>query len=89
MQRSEVLKQVKQYIVTEVLDGKDIGLEETTPLLEWGIINSLEIVRLLSFVQERFAIEIPVEKMTADYFTSLNAITDLILESANAYSGKQ
>ncbi|HJT58389.1 MAG TPA: acyl carrier protein [Ktedonobacteraceae bacterium] len=80
MQRSEVLEQVKSYIARQVLDGKDIGLHETTPLLEWGLINSLEIVRLLSFLQEQFYIEVPSEKIVADYFINLASIADLVVE---------
>jgi medium-chain acyl-[acyl-carrier-protein] hydrolase len=79
MQRAEVLQQVRGYISKQVLDGRDIGLDETTPLLEWGLINSLEIVRLLSFVQGQFNIEVPGEMIIADHFTNLASVTDLVL----------
>jgi acyl carrier protein len=80
MQRSEVINQLKHYISTQVLDGKDIGLDEATPLLEWGIINSIEIVRLLSFIEKQFGVAVPLAKMTADNFTSLGAIAGFVLE---------
>jgi acyl carrier protein len=80
MQRTEVLQPVKDYIAQQALDGRDVGLDETTPLLEWGVINSLEIVRLLSFIQKQFNIAVPNEKIIADHFTNLTSITDLVLE---------
>jgi acyl carrier protein len=55
-------------------------LNETTPLLEWGIINSLEMVKLLSFIREQFGVEVPTDKLVADSFTSISSIADLILE---------
>jgi len=89
MQRSEVLEQVKSYISKQVLDGRDIGLNEMTPLLEWGLINSLEIVRLLSFLQEQFNIEVPSEKIIADHFINLASIADLVLELVDQYPAEQ
>jgi acyl carrier protein len=82
MQRSEVLEKLTRYIAEKVLDGKDIGLSETTPLLEWGIINSLEIVRILSFIEGAFGVEISADKLIADHFATLASITDLVLEVA-------
>jgi acyl carrier protein len=81
MQQTTVIEQLKKYIAQDVLGGKDIGLDETTPLLEWGIINSLEMVRLLSFIRKQFAIDIPTDKLVADHFTSVKSIAELILKS--------
>lgn len=81
MQRSEIAQRLKQHLAEHVLEGKDVGLDEHTPLLEWGIINSIEIVRLLGFIQEQLKIAVPPEKLTADYFVDLVAITDLVVES--------
>ena len=80
MQRLTIIEGLKRYIAQDVLAGKDIGLDETTPLLEWGIMNSLEIVRLLSFIRKQFAVDIPADKLVADSFTSVSSVTDLVLE---------
>ncbi len=80
MQREAIIEQITRYIAQDVLGGKDIGLDETTPLLEWGIINSLEMVKLLSFIREQFGVEIPTDKLVADSFTSISSIANLILE---------
>ena len=84
MQYNEIVARLKEYLAQEVLDGKDIGLDEHTPLLEWGVINSLEIVRLLSFIQANFGLEIPADQLTAERFVDLSSITTLILEQAEA-----
>ena len=79
MQRLAVIEQLKRYIAQDVLGGKDIGLDETTQLLEWGVINSLEIVRLLSFIREQFGVDIPTSEIVADSFTSISSIAELVL----------
>ncbi len=81
MQKDVIIAQLKNYIALNVLDGKDVGLDETTPLLEWGIINSLEIVKLTLFVSKQFQIDITPDKLTADYFTNISSIADLVLEN--------
>jgi acyl carrier protein len=80
MLREAVIEQVNRYIAQDVLEGKDIGLDETTPLLEWGIINSLEMVKLLSFMRRQFGVDIPIDQLVADSFSSTSSIADLILE---------
>ncbi|HEY7414062.1 MAG TPA: acyl carrier protein [Ktedonobacteraceae bacterium] len=86
MQRTEIVAQLKKYIAQDVLSGKDIGLDETTPLLEWGVINSLELVRLLNFIHTTFAVEIPMSKLTPDKLTNLSSISNLVIESAGSNS---
>jgi acyl carrier protein len=86
MQHSQVLQVLKDYITHEVLDGRDIGLEATTPLLEWGVINSLEIIKVLNFIRNRFDVEVPTEKVVAEHFQDLDSLTNLVLEIAKQSS---
>ena len=80
MSKPEIIQTLKDYIFQEILDGKDIGLDDSTPLLEWGIINSMEIARMLIFIEDRFRIGIPDNKISPQYFMSLSAISDLVVE---------
>ena len=80
MQQTEVIEQLKGYISREILDGKDIGLDDSTPLLEWGIINSMEIARIVGFIQSRFDVGIPDDKILPEYFMNLTAISGLVME---------
>jgi len=84
MQRATVIEQLKEYIAQDFLGGDDIGLDETTPLLEWGLINSLEIIKLLGFIRQQFDIDIPRDKVVADSFTNISSIADLLLEQMPA-----
>lgn len=84
MERKIIIEQLKSYIAQDVLGGKDIGLDETTPLLEWGVINSLEIVRLLQFIHKQLSVDIPTDKLIADSFINIGSIANLILEQMPA-----
>ena len=78
MNRDETAQSIKRYIADNILDGKDIGLDEETPLLEWGIINSMEISRIVTYIQNQFSVEIPDDKINAQYFENIEAIVELI-----------
>ncbi len=82
MKESGVLESLKGYISCEILDGKDIGLDASTPLLEWGIINSIEIARLVSFIEGRFNVEVPADKILLEHFKDLTSLTNLVSELA-------
>ncbi|HEY7415786.1 MAG TPA: MupA/Atu3671 family FMN-dependent luciferase-like monooxygenase, partial [Ktedonobacteraceae bacterium] len=82
MQRADILEQLKNYVALHLLDGDATGLSNTTPLLEWGIINSLAITRLLNFIQSQFHVTILLDQIVAEQFETLDALTDLILTAS-------
>ena len=83
MNETEILESLKGYVVHEILDGNDIGLDGSTPLLQWGIINSMEIAKLIIFIQNQLGVSIPNEKIAAEHFINLISLTSLILELNN------
>ena len=50
---------LKEYIREELMNGSNGELDEAENLLAAGIIDSLGILRLVSFVEEKFGIEVP------------------------------
>jgi acyl carrier protein len=79
MQADEIERELKAFIVREFLDGRDAGLEATTPLLEWGVIDSISIVRLLQFFEQRFGVRIASAQATAQHLQSIQAMTAMLL----------
>ena len=79
MSNSTISDSLRMYIANEILDGQDIELENSTPLLEWGILNSMEITRLVNFIEKEFVIEIPGDKIVIENLKDIDSITKLIL----------
>ncbi len=73
------LQSLTRYVAEEILDGKDIGLDAATPLLEWGVLNSLEIAKLIAHIKDHFGVSVPAEAVTADNFRDLGALTRLVV----------
>lgn len=79
MTESEVFDDLKRYISDRILDGEDVGLDATTPLIAWGLLNSMEIARLVTFVKKRFDVTIPHDKITIEHFKDLHTLTTLVV----------
>jgi acyl carrier protein len=69
---------LKEYIREELMNGSNGELDEAENLLAAGIIDSLGILRLVSFVEEKFGIEVPDEDVTIDNFQSVKSMSDYV-----------
>jgi len=79
MQADEIFNKLKSFIANELLDGTDGGLDQTTPLLEWGVLDSLSMVSLLAFIEESMGIHVPDKEVKPENFENLQAIIKLIM----------
>ena len=74
-----MLSELKQYVGRELLDGRDAGLDEHTPLLEWGVLDSLSVAELVNFTSERFEIDVPQGEVTPDNLKDLDAYVGMLM----------
>ena len=70
---------LKQYMTEELLVGQeDIDLQEDDNLLLGGLIDSLGIMRLITFIEEEFQVEVQPEDVTIENFSTINIIADYL-----------
>jgi len=82
------LPALKVFIVDELLDGQDADFNEFTPLLEWGIIDSISMVRLLAFVENQFGINVDQAAVTAPDVTNLAAFANLLARAGRSVNAR-
>jgi 2-hydroxymuconate-semialdehyde hydrolase len=58
--------------------GREITLDADTPILDLGILDSLSMVSLLSFVQNTLGVVIPDGMVLPEHFETLGMLGDLI-----------
>ena len=68
---------IRQYIVDHHLDGQS-DLRPTTPLLEWGVIDSFALTEVLAFIEDEFEVEVPAEEITTENLRDLESIAALV-----------
>jgi acyl carrier protein len=73
-------EQLIDYIMKEFVEDPDEEIEETTPLISSGLIDSLSVVSLVAFIDKRFGVKIPDEKGTVENFETVNKIIEIINE---------
>ncbi len=70
---------VRDFITQDILHGSlKAPLNDQDLLVESGIIDSLGIMTLLSFIEEKFSIQIPSEDLMPENFASISTIAALI-----------
>ena len=79
LQTDGVKESVKSFILAEFLPGEDPDeLEDDTPLISGGILDSISTIKLVSFLEERYGIAFEAHEMNADYLDSLTQIASTI-----------
>jgi acyl carrier protein len=78
---------VKQFILENFLPGEDPrNLTDETELKESGILDSLSTLKLVSFLEERFAVEFEANDLEAGNLSSLANIERLVKSKVVARS---
>ena len=75
----EVHAAVKEYILEQFLPGEDpAALTDTTPLVTTAILDSLATVQLVSFLEERFGVQIQAHEASVDHLNTIASIVELV-----------
>ena len=77
--RGVVLTKVTDYVRRELLGG-DPGddLTSRTPLLEWGVLKSLDTARLVTYLRKEFDVRVPSTHMVGENFRDIESIADMV-----------
>ena len=77
---SNIEQLLKAYIAEEFMfDRPASDLDEGIHLIQEGIIDSLGIFMVISFIDEQFGVQIEADDVVLDNFQSIEAIKSLIL----------
>jgi len=83
LSQDEVSARLLAFIRERFLDGDPRGeLEDTSPLLEWGILNSLNTAILIGYIREEFGASVALERVDAATFGSVASISAMLCQLA-------
>lgn len=85
--REELLQDLTNYIVNEVLQDPTSKLEPTSPLLEWGILKSMNIMQLMAYLHNHHRVMVPPQELTGANFKDLVSITDMVIKLKDSSVG--
>ena len=79
MAASSPQEQLQSYILTEFghrLEGE--GLPPDRDLLSDGVVDSMGVMQLISFMEDTFSVSVEDEEITPDNFRSLQTLTNFL-----------
>jgi acyl carrier protein len=73
-------EQVREYINGKLLggEGEAIHIEDSTSMINSGLINSMAIVELIAYVEDTFQISVADHDINIGDFDSIDSICSLI-----------
>ena len=72
---------ILDYIKKEYLDedeADDMAINENTPLISSGIVDSFSMVSLKRFLEKKYAVKLPDEEATPQAFDTVTSIIALV-----------
>jgi acyl carrier protein len=76
----DVAPEIREWLKQNVTGGREVADDE--PLIENGVLTSLQTVELVMFLEERFGIVIEDEEFDEENFGSIEAISELVASKA-------
>lgn len=85
----DVKERVRGFVVGELMHENNQGaVGDDDSLLERGILDSLGLVKLLTFLEHEYRIVLPDEEVIPDHFETINAIVALVKQRTPGLTGK-
>ena len=70
---------LKTFLLNEFLPGEDPdALADTTPLVSSGILDSLAMLKLISFLENEFGVKIEAHEADEENFETINDMVRLV-----------
>jgi acyl carrier protein len=79
MDLNSMKEELRQYILKNFLAGeKPSNLHDDTPLRTSGIVDSMGMLQMVSFVEERFGVEVEAYEASVENFDRIEDIAAFI-----------
>jgi len=76
MTREEAKAKLRQFIVSELMDGVDYALVDDEPLVSGGLIDSFCLAHVAVFLEREFGVWIPEKELNAEHLDTIEQIVD-------------
>jgi acyl carrier protein len=68
------ISNIRQHILTDILNDPSLDLAPEQDLLLSGMLDSVSVMRLISWLENEYQISVPAEDVLVEHFGSLNQI---------------
>jgi acyl carrier protein len=75
----EVQSTLHDYIVQQFPVAANKRIEPQTSLIHNGIIDSLGVLEIVTFIEQRFGVVMSDEELVSEHFDSIHSLSQLIV----------
>jgi acyl carrier protein len=79
-QDNSIKSGIRSFIIQKFPAAKKRSLSDELPLLESGIIDSMGILEVVTFLEQTFSIHLEDEELTPDNFANINCMASFVEE---------
>ena len=85
--KEETVRELRGFVLREFLPGEPPeSLENTTPLISGGVIDSIGTLKLVGFLEERFGIQAEAHEIDEENLDSIELMASFV-ESKQSGAG--
>ncbi len=78
MPEKNIQESVTQFIFSKFPLAKKKGIAPNESLLESGIVDSMGILEIVTYIEDEYSIQLSDEEVLADNFATVESIAELI-----------
>jgi acyl carrier protein len=79
-----VLAEIRSFVANWFRDGKEDGLEEDTPLVTSGIVDSAGVIEVVQFLEKQFRVSVGDTDVSLANCNTLRGLTELVKRRLSA-----
>ena len=84
MQSLDITAEIRSFVITNFLYGQADELSNNDSLLENGFIDSTGVLELVSFLQDRFDIQVEDDEVIPANLDSIRYLVDYVVRKTNS-----
>ena len=84
MDKKAVLKKLREFIITELMQNPDYDLKEGEKLFSNGVLDSFAIAQIGVFVETDFDLYIPDAELTVENMDTVGMMADSVIAGLEA-----
>jgi len=89
MEKADVKTKIKGFIFERFPQAKTKDIDEGEQLLVSGILDSLGVLDVVSFIEDEFETAIDDEDLTPENFQSIHSITEFVACKLNGLTAEK
>ena len=77
-ERAHLLAEIRTFVAEWFREGREEGLDEDTPLVTSGIVDSAGVIEVVEFLERRFGVRVEDADVSMANCNTLRGLTELV-----------